>query len=370
MPLNMPNLDDRTYADLVQEALSMLPHYAPEWTNHNPSDPGITLIELLAYFTEMLIYRLNRVTRENKLKFLWLLCEDTPEAIQEMAYLLTASVAEVDEALKRAVLNLRQPQRAVTSEDYESLVKTVTTGNAEQPRVVRTHCFERCNLDLPDDQSRALDRPGHVSVLIVPDRELEPEALTSLLRVIRDALEPMRLLTTRLHVVRPYYLWLSVGATIQTYPDISFAEVRSHAIEKLQQYFNPLPGGGPDGQGWPFGRAVYLSEVYDLLEQIEGVDYVQNVYVSRLTTTSGTVNNARTAVGLQIGVRSTVGVDSRLGCETPADTERLSRDAAGRLMGVLLQPYELARMAVQESDLLDADTAARARSMPPVEGGL
>ena len=33
----------------------------PEWTEHNVSDPGITLIELFAWMTEMTIYRLNRV---------------------------------------------------------------------------------------------------------------------------------------------------------------------------------------------------------------------------------------------------------------------------------------------------------------------
>jgi hypothetical protein len=73
MPLQLPNLDDRRYADLVEEARSLIPTHAPEWTNHNPSDPGITLIELFAYLTEMLIYRLNRVTDENKKKFLKLL---------------------------------------------------------------------------------------------------------------------------------------------------------------------------------------------------------------------------------------------------------------------------------------------------------
>ena len=64
MPLQIPNLDDRNFTDLVEEARSMIPQYAPEWTNQNASDPGITLIELLAYVSEMLIYRLNRVTRE------------------------------------------------------------------------------------------------------------------------------------------------------------------------------------------------------------------------------------------------------------------------------------------------------------------
>ena len=73
MPLNVPNLDDRTYDDLVEEALAMLPRYAPSWTNHNPSDPGITIIELLAYFAELFIYRLNRVTRETRLRFSQLL---------------------------------------------------------------------------------------------------------------------------------------------------------------------------------------------------------------------------------------------------------------------------------------------------------
>ena len=75
MPLTVPNLDDRTYDDLVEEALGMLPRYAPGWTNHNASDPGITIIELLAYFVELFIYRLNRVSRETRLRFLQLLVE-------------------------------------------------------------------------------------------------------------------------------------------------------------------------------------------------------------------------------------------------------------------------------------------------------
>ena len=51
-----PKLDDRTFNDIVEEAISMIPRYAPEWTNHNPSDPGITLIELAAWMTDLLIY--------------------------------------------------------------------------------------------------------------------------------------------------------------------------------------------------------------------------------------------------------------------------------------------------------------------------
>ena len=54
-------LDDRRFQELVSEARTRIALSCPEWTEHNVSDPGITLIELFAWMTDMLIYRLNRV---------------------------------------------------------------------------------------------------------------------------------------------------------------------------------------------------------------------------------------------------------------------------------------------------------------------
>lgn len=74
MPLSNPNLDDlRFQRDLVDEARKRIIHYCPEWTDYNLSDPGITLIELFAWMTELLVYRLNRVPDKNYIKFLELL---------------------------------------------------------------------------------------------------------------------------------------------------------------------------------------------------------------------------------------------------------------------------------------------------------
>lgn len=61
MSLPVPNLDDRRFQDLVDEAKRLIPTYCPEWTNHNLSDPGIALIELFAWMTEMTLFRLNQV---------------------------------------------------------------------------------------------------------------------------------------------------------------------------------------------------------------------------------------------------------------------------------------------------------------------
>jgi Baseplate J-like protein len=68
-----PNLDDRTWRDIVEQAKALIPAYAPEWTDHNPSDLGIALIELFAWIVEGMIYRLNRVPEKNYVEFLNLL---------------------------------------------------------------------------------------------------------------------------------------------------------------------------------------------------------------------------------------------------------------------------------------------------------
>lgn len=73
MSVPLPNLDDRRWVDLVEEGRSLLPFYAPQWTDHNIHDPGITILELFAAITEMDIYQLNRIPAERKLKFLALI---------------------------------------------------------------------------------------------------------------------------------------------------------------------------------------------------------------------------------------------------------------------------------------------------------
>ncbi|MEU3401082.1 putative baseplate assembly protein [Streptomyces filamentosus] len=70
MTLPSPHLDDRHFQGLVDEAKRLVQRRCPEWTDHNVSDPGVTLIEAFATMVDQLVYRVNRVPEKSYLAFL------------------------------------------------------------------------------------------------------------------------------------------------------------------------------------------------------------------------------------------------------------------------------------------------------------
>lgn len=106
MTLPAPNLDDRGFQDLVDEAKRLVQLRNPNWTDHNVSDPGVTLIETFAYMADQLIYRLNRVPDLHYVKFLELLGErmiPPGAAITELEFRLTIA-QEVDVVIPEGTL--------------------------------------------------------------------------------------------------------------------------------------------------------------------------------------------------------------------------------------------------------------------------
>lgn len=73
MPITSPVLDDRSYEQILAEALARIPVHNPEWTNFNESDPGVTLLQLFAFMTDSLLYRANLIPERSRRKFLELL---------------------------------------------------------------------------------------------------------------------------------------------------------------------------------------------------------------------------------------------------------------------------------------------------------
>jgi hypothetical protein len=90
MPLPLPNLDTRRWSDLIDEGRGLIPRYAPGWTDHNVHDPGITLVELLAWLVEQDIYRVDRVPIAHRRKFLALLGFDPAPPLAALAPLTLA----------------------------------------------------------------------------------------------------------------------------------------------------------------------------------------------------------------------------------------------------------------------------------------
>jgi len=91
------NLDDRTFKDLVDECILRIPRYCPEWTNYNPSDPGITLIELFAWLTDQMLLRFNQVPLRNYVTFLEILgvrLQAPAPAQTDITFYLTTSLPE------------------------------------------------------------------------------------------------------------------------------------------------------------------------------------------------------------------------------------------------------------------------------------
>lgn len=94
MALGRPILDDRSYEQLRDELVQRIPVYNPEWTDHNPSDPGITLLELFAFLGENLLFRFNQIPETAYLEFLHLLDVPLRPALPARALLRFTTDAE------------------------------------------------------------------------------------------------------------------------------------------------------------------------------------------------------------------------------------------------------------------------------------
>lgn len=168
----------------------------------------------------------------------------------------------MDAAKVRGPLLLRTRNRAVTTEDYEHLSRQAA------PEVARV---------------RAAEEPGGVRVLVVPDAALGPDGRLAFEQLVPDDatlarignyLEARRCVGSRVVVEPPTYQGITVVARLRARRHVGPARLEEDAVAALHRYFNPLIGG-PDGRGWPFGRAVHVGDVYAVLQPLEGCETVE-----------------------------------------------------------------------------------------------
>jgi predicted phage baseplate assembly protein len=125
MPLdaNVPLIDDRGFDDIVAEIRARIARYTPEWqpvwNDVNDNDPGITLAQVFAWLSEMMLYRMQRVPDLNYIKFLELIGLELLAAQPAMA---EVSFAVADGETRAVVPVPARTQVSAASDDGPPLV--------------------------------------------------------------------------------------------------------------------------------------------------------------------------------------------------------------------------------------------------------
>lgn len=141
MTLRALNLDDRNYDDLVNAALQRVRTSCPEWTDLSPSDPGRTLIEVFAYLTDVMIYRLNRIPEKAYIEFLKLL---GVELLSPSCAMVKLQLTLEDAAAERQVVP-RGTRVKTTTETGQNIVFSTATDavferDSREIAVIAYHC--------------------------------------------------------------------------------------------------------------------------------------------------------------------------------------------------------------------------------------
>ena len=193
--------------------------------------------------------------------------QPTVQVDQPFAACGGATAETLYEAKARAVRELAAPTRAATLEDVEALA-LATPG----VQLARAHAISEYHPAM-----NCIPVSGSTTVVVLPPcPEQRPEPTAALLATVQRYLERRRVLTGEIHVVTPQYTTVSVSARLQARSEVDRRALARQARDALEKFFHPLHGG-PQGGGWPIGRAVYRAELLALLNDLDGVLYVEDL---------------------------------------------------------------------------------------------
>ena len=136
-------------------------------------------------------------------------------------------------------------------------------------------------------------------------------------------------------------------------------QLSRRVLDALERRFGSEFGQGPTGEGWPFGRALPLSELTEAIDNTPGVDYVEDIAILQMSLRGEDLNDPKFALGVQIGVRSTIGVDTLLGGSRMLGSDRLRRNHAGKLVSIVLKPWELLKVRLADEGIIFLEAQPR-----------
>lgn len=177
----------------------------------------------------------------------------------------------LDVAEQRIPAELRHGDRAVTRSDFSTLALATPGLN-----IARVEVLERFK-----PQQRRDGLPGVVSVMAIPARSgLEkpaPRPDRAMLETVHAWLDARRPLGTELYVIAPDYVPVGVTAAVELIDPATRDAVLDLVAKAIRLHLWPLAPGGPDGQGWPLGRALDDRLIETAIARVPGVRSVAPV---------------------------------------------------------------------------------------------
>jgi predicted phage baseplate assembly protein len=201
-----------------------------------------------------------------------------------------ASVEPIDRVQARGPKVLRHRDRAVTAQDLEDLAVAasadVAAAAATVPIFNPYSLWLNPNAPVPTPD-HALAEAGRMGVIIVPNEpeSARPTPSLVLLSQVQEYLRQRCPPTADLWVAGPEWIAVTVQATVVVTSVAEADPAGDRARAALERYLHPLTGG-PEGQGWAFGRRPRGSDLSALLGAIAGVDHVGALSVSYQPETS------------------------------------------------------------------------------------
>lgn len=325
MSFELPDLDSVNEQQLLAELIRRIPMFTPLWTDFNDSDPGITLLQLLCWIGESLLYQTNAIPIETQRNFLrWILglafsTNQTAYATaaantNDFAFLALRQVlAQVERGvplsaddLQRAVLTYRRaPSLALTLADVTALayqanqvIAQSTQTNPVPSRVLRADALvedEATALHILSDAKPSYQRPPLGNPLY-PDGKgvlrrlllLQPatgtaaqaasSSLNQLLTTVTTFITPRVLLGSRVTVAAAQCTPINLGLSVLCPPQTQVSVVLDALIAVLFPYFLPAR------PSWTYGQAPVEADLRQLIQAVPGVSVIDSLTLTYIPT--------------------------------------------------------------------------------------
>lgn len=334
MAFELPDLDTCSGQQILAELMRRIPMFTPLWTDFNESDPGITVLQMLCWVGESLLYQTNAIPLETQRNFLrWCLglafstntTAYSAVATQQndFAFLALQSVlAQMEkglpldqEALQAAVLSfLASPYLALTCDDVQTLaLETNKVIQAQKPTTPPQAQIQRADamvgdqetvVHILDNATASYQRPSYANPsvpnaqgilrsLLIYQPPAASTALTQLLAQVNTFLAPRVLLGSRVTVSAAVLTPISLTVSVLCQAHVQLNVVLAALNTVLFDYFQP-------GPAWRYGQPPVLADLRYLIAQTPGV---QSIIAMNLSYTPTAILSQQMA---QLGVNTLI----------------------------------------------------------------